>query len=432
LDRRLTTAIAVAALIALPAFTLRVLCVGRSCTSDDGPVAEVPFCSLPAALRDPIAAGFREGRSPDVLGVARPSGIAGGSRSASNAAWPGTSDTSSEVPLVFWGTGINASAEIPPGTSLDAVAPTIARIVGLNRPHPEVRSGSAIDGIATGEPPRLVLEIALEGVGTADLTDVNAELDRLGEEGVRTDAAITGSLPNDPAAILTTIGTGGTPAQHGITGTLIRDDEGILVEAWGPESPLSVIATLGDDLDERWDQEPHIGLVAKSAHARGLVGGEWYVDVDKDAIAYGDDSVRAFERILTAGFGDDDVPDLLAYSIAGSPRRMDRLIGSAVTKAEDASGGSLAVVVTATGTSAGAVTSSGKDVARRLERALSQPGVVEASVPGGVYLDQEVLVERGITEDQVLKAMRDLTDDSGAGMFKDVFPAIAVSFKRYC
>jgi hypothetical protein len=342
----------------------------------------------------------------------------------------------SNVPLVFSGTGVIPSAKIPDGTSLDDVAPTIARIIGFNRPHPEVRSGAAIEGVASGDAPRLVLEIVLSGVGSSEIASGEwPRLDALISDGAGTMNASIGSSPSDPTAVMTTIGTGGIPSQHGITGTLVRDDEGRLVRSWGPNSPLSIIATLGDDLDERLDQEPRIGLVAANSSARGLIGGEWYVDVDSDDVSYaptGKGAEKALTRTLADGYGADDTTDVLAYSLEGEPSGMDDRIGAAVDAALEAAGGSVAIVVTATGSTVTDAKLNGDDVASALESALATPGVVEASVPGGVFLDQEVLVDKALSEDEVLKGMRELEDQSGGPMFKDVFPAIAVSFKRYC
>ncbi|MEX0743889.1 MAG: hypothetical protein WD248_05960, partial [Actinomycetota bacterium] len=67
--RRLLTLLVVLAAIGLPAGVLQALCVGRSCDAEGGGELRVPFCPLPATLRDLLANGYREGRSPDVLGV---------------------------------------------------------------------------------------------------------------------------------------------------------------------------------------------------------------------------------------------------------------------------------------------------------------------------------------------------------------------------
>ena len=74
---------------------------------------------------------------------------------------------------------------------------------------------------------------------------------RSDEPGIAAGLATAGSLPLDPTAVETTIGTGGLPSQHGITGTWVRNAQGRLVRAFGPGAPTPVIAALGDDLDQR-------------------------------------------------------------------------------------------------------------------------------------------------------------------------------------
>jgi hypothetical protein len=57
---------------------------------------------------------------------------------------------------------------------------------------------------------------------------------------------------------------------------------------------------------------------------------------------------------------------------------------------------------------------------------------VEASGPGGLYLDPKTLVEGDVTEDDVLKTFQALEGADGKPLMADAFPAIAVSFARYC
>ena len=67
--RRLAVLVVALALVGAPAVALRAFCVGKSCAQEDiAAAAAVPFCPLPAALRDQIVAGYRQGRSPDVMG----------------------------------------------------------------------------------------------------------------------------------------------------------------------------------------------------------------------------------------------------------------------------------------------------------------------------------------------------------------------------
>lgn len=440
--RRLWALVIGATLIAAPAALLRGLCAGRSCNSPARAQATVPFCSLPGALRDLVRRGFRDGRSPDVLAVAARGGVAGGTAFAGSPVdprWPSAASAArARVPLVFAGRGV-PRGPLPSGITLDAVAPTLARVMDLHRPHPEVRSGVALPGFGAKAAPRLVLEVVWKGVGTRDLRAAAGAwpwLRHLRHEGTGTLGATAGSLPLDPAAVLTTIGTGGLPDQHGITGTLIRNDRGRLVGAWGRRSPVSVIAALGDDLDEQGNQVPKVGVVATDVSDTGVVGGNWYLDGDRDDSAYGGDPVASARRILSRGYGRDGVTDLVAVVAQGGIGRLDHELRRIVAAATSVSGGSLTTVVTATGSalrsSAGGAEPAAA-VARGVERNVPGPAhVVEAAAPGGLYLDQRALARSSVSEDEIVSALRRARGGHGAATFRDSFPAIAVSFARYC
>lgn len=428
--RRTLILLLAVAVVGAPAGVLRAFCAGHSCDEPANASSEVPFCSLPAEVRTRIAAGFREGRSPDVLAVSHDSvSQRVGSR---HVWWPTKQIVPSKmhVPLAFWGTGVADGVEIPSGAGLDDVAPTVESILGFDRPHPEVRSGTAIDGVASGEPPRLVVELVWVGRGTDDLEGAGRKPAlRAALESGATLRADPLSLPLDPAAILTTIGTGGRPAQHGITGEIVRDDAGRLRKAWSPRSPVSVIATLGDDLDEEMRQEPVIGMAAARRAYLGAVGGNWHVDVDQDVFvktARGDEP-RDAAALLRKGFGTDDVPDLAVVAVEGGIEVLDATIRKVTATARKVSGGSAAFVLTATGsTSPGSVS---LDREPLLDGEMAD--LVEATVPGGLFLDQEALAERQVSEDDVLRAVAEAKGAYGP-LFADVFPAIAVSFGRYC
>ncbi len=123
---------------------------------------------------------------------------------------------------------------------------------------------------------------------------------------------MTGSLPEEPAATLTTIGTGGLPSQHGITGNLIRDKRGAPVPAWSADAPTSVIATLADDWDHATGQAAKIGLIAPDQTDQGLVGGTWYLSHDRDDLVFGRpdpvDGRRAVARRRLRDGSDDGHP----------------------------------------------------------------------------------------------------------------------------
>jgi hypothetical protein len=424
-----------AALVAAPAAVLRGLCAGRSCDRPARAGTDAPFCSLPDETRALVSAGFREGRSPEVLAVTGRFGAYGGAAlSAGGPAWPSIARPA-EVPLVLWGTGV-ARAELAEGIGLDRLAPTLARVIGLDRPHPEVRSGAAIDGIATGARPRLVLLVVWSGVGAQELAAEPQAwpiLRRLMDEGAATASAHGGSLPQDPAAVATTIGTGGLPHQHGVTGTLVRRDDGRLVRAWGPGAPPYVIATLADDIDELGGSRPLTGLAAHGPSLRGLVGSGWYLDGDSHDVSIGRRPTSRAIRLLGRGYGRDGATDLLAVAERGGLRALDRRLERLVAAARRAAGGSLAVAVTATGSPGGgpgALPAAG--IVDRVEAVLGAPGVIEAAAVGGLFLDDDRLAARGLSSGEVAQALSEVTAPSGSRLFRDAFPALSVAFGRYC
>lgn len=449
-ERRMVSLLLLLAVLGAPAVGLRLMCAGRSCDRPVRSTATIPFCSLPPELRDLIGNGFREGRSPDVIGVTSET-IAGGTyfdKGETRPEWPSLAAVqSTRVPIAFRTpdlgvpTGGRDTGTIPPGTGSDDIAPTIAKLMGLERPHPDVRSGRAIAGAAAAGDAniRLVLQIVWKGVGSADLErdtgawpTARALIDGFGTMDGRIE-----SLPADPAAVLTTIGTGGIPAQHGITGSILRDETGRLRQAWSQNAPVSVIAGLGDDVDELTAQDARVGMVAEQPTDRGLIGQNWYVEGDEDDFVVtrvGHEAEEAVERLVRDGFGDDETPDLLAVALQGPLGHMDdatRQIIKAVIGAigEDA----LAVAFTTTGSVARKSALPAAAVARQVERAVAaRPDVVSASSPGGIYLDQDVIAQQAIDDDEILTALKRVKDASGAPVFEDVFPAIAVSFGRYC
>jgi hypothetical protein len=424
--------------IGIPAAVLTATCAGRSCDASGGETVRVPFCPLPAALKDGIANGFREGRSPDVLGVAAGTPVYS-DVDGLRAPWPATgASADARVPLVFAGTGVTQGANVPDGTTLDRVAPTVSDILGFEREHPEVRSGTSIGGIADGERPRLVLLIAWKGVGSADLEarmDDWPFLASLLDHGAGTLEGAAGSLPLDPAATLTTIGTGGLPSQHGITGSFVRNGEGAVVQAYAPDAPVQIIATLADDLDHA-NPSTLVGLVATDDRDRGIVGGHWYPGEDPVDSVIGDSATAplSVEVHIATGYGADDVPDVIGVVLDGRVRSIDRWTREIVTEAERAPSGSTLVVVAGTGSSESdrlAVPEEG--LVDAVEEAV--PGdapAVAATVPGGLFLDQAVLRDEEVTGQLAVDALLAATGPDGERMLADAFQGFAVSFARYC
>jgi hypothetical protein len=428
----------VLAAIGIPAAVLTATCAGRSCDASGGEAVRVPFCPLPDAVKEGVVNGFREGRSPDVLAVADGTPVVT-DVDASPTPWPAVAAAADpRVPIVFAGAGTTKGASVPDGTTLDRIAPTVAEALGFEREHPEVRSGKAVAGVADGRRPRLVLLVGWKGVGSSELENHMNDwpfLSTLLDGGAGTLEGAVGSLPLDPAATLTTIGTGGLPSQHGITGSFIRNGQGRVVQAYAPDAPVQIIATLADDLDHA-DPSTLVGLVATDERDRGIVGGHWYPGEDPVDAVIGDSAAAplSVEVHLTTGYGADDVPDVLGVVLDGRIRSMDRWTRQVVTEAERATSGSTLVVVAGTGSSE---TDRSAVPDRQLVAAVEEavPGdapAVAATVAGGLFLDQAVLRDEQVTGQVAVDALLSASGPSGERMLADAFQGFAVSFARYC
>ena len=431
-----------------PAVALQLLCAGRSCDSGGARAStQVPFCSLPADLRRAISSGFRDGRSPDVLAATVDlDSVSIELDDGLYVPWPGGADgrggtrPDSRVPVVFSGGGVR-QGPLPSGIALDQIAPTLELITGLRRDHPDVRTGEAIVGVADETATRLVVLIAWKGLGTPDLETAPRDwpfLRRTLRAGAGTLDAVTGSLPMDPAATLTTIGTGAVPAAHGITGTLVRDMQGVVGPAWSVPAAGSAIATFADDIDHGVANRARVGAVLSDGTDRGIVGGGWYLESDRDPtveVSRGRGSpVGTARRIVGGqGFGRDGITDVLGVvldgplaHVDGATARLVRMIRSFEPRAT--------FVIAGTGslrtdnmTGAIGVTA----VASLVDEALGAP-VVEAASADGLFLDQGVLAEHSIATQRTVDALTQATDRDGAPLFADVYPSFAVAFSRYC
>ena len=446
-SRRLLPMLAVALVVAVPAGILRARCVGDTCKSrgvSEG--AQGPFCSLPRPLRDQVQAGYRKARSPEILGVAAQPLLAGptGPRwrkdaDSQSVAWPAvTSRGSSQsgVAVALGGTGMSRG-EVPEGASLADLAPTVAAVIGLERPHPEVRSGSAWPGFATGERPSLVLQIIWKGAppseafGTEPLREIAAR-------GLGDRALAIGSLPVDAAALMATIGSGAAPSEHGITGTYTRSEEGSLVKAWAKGAPGSVVAMWADDLDEATEGSD-TALVGDAAADIGLIGSDWYLSGDRDEVVLRrgvtpQDQSRKAVELLRKGYGRDEGTDLLAVTMQGDVSDLERATERLIESADEATSGDVLYLIASlpTGNPPGSpAATSPSSAAAQIESEVGAP-VIEAIAGGGFFLDQEVIANEGITEDAILAAMDEIRTSDGQRVFADRFSGVAVTFARYC
>jgi hypothetical protein len=333
------------------------------------------------------------------------------------------------VPLAFVGRGV-ARRRLDPGVTLDRIAPTMASLAGIRRRHPEDRSGEAIPEVALpGARPPLLVVIAWKGVGNETLErrdDAWPELRALIREGASTRLARTGSVPVDPTAVLSTIGSGALPSDHGVTGSIVSTDGGDAVPAWSDRAPLPVIAFLGDDLDEATGEHARVGIVAADPSDRGLIGGEWYLGHDRDDVAVGGDPLRAVRRLLDTGYGSaDGAVDLLAVSLRGAVPTLDRTTGAIVRLVRSRVPAAVSII-TATGEAPGAASADAAVLAADIDREIGTSGAVAALGSAGFFLDPKA----GVSADDAARAAQRIGEASGDGLV--AFPSYAVSLGRFC
>jgi hypothetical protein len=440
--RRLALLLIALTLIGVPAAALRVGCAGASCASSAAAGTPAPFCALPADLQALITAGTYEGRSPDALGVAGDHpvvSIVDAVRGRSiRVLWPSASVArapSMSAPLVFIGRNIQDGA-LPSATGLDQIAPTLEPILGFQRPHPEVRDGRAIAGVAQARvATRLVVLIVWKGVGTADVDAARPPwledpqpLSRSGSRdraiGIAQGPASAGSLPLDPVAVESTIGTGALPSQHGITGTWLRGPDGRITFAYGRGAPSPVVAALGDDLDGVTNGRSKIGLIQEQVGDVGLTGDAWYGigPVRDRSVVTGSNLPAQVAGFLRDGWGADVTPDLLAVSMMSSVAHDDEMTSQIVDEV-------LARVPTATIVVAGTGTlRTGAATVTPMPTGVDPtPG---GGAAGGFFIDGSTDNPR--TAQDVVDAMRTETAPDGTPLYEDSFASYAVRFGRYC
>ena len=433
LERRPSVAVVAIILAAAPA-------IAFSAPGTDAATSRssTPFCDLSSEVRTSIVAGFYDGRSPDVIPVFLEQEMGGTipGRHARAAPWIDVGEPPT-VPIAFAGAGVEPSDL--GRTSITNVAPTIARLIGLELPFPEVRVGRPLPIARTqgAPPPRLILLIAVRGVDSRVLTSTTGapgSIEQLLAAGASTLLGTIDSVPADPAAVVTTLGTGGLPSEHGITGSFIRTSEGEVVRPWSRSAPTSVITTLADDMDEVWNGKPRVGLVASDPTDRGLIGGDWYPEQDHDEVLFvtrPDEVAERIEGLLAEGYGGDEIPDLIGVVLDGRPTEIDSTVGEVREAIDRTVGDDALVVLSGTGRTVGfAEERQARGFVEGLERSLGAP-VVEAATASGLFLDTDAALRSKVTSGAVRDALLD-PEAPGRALLADVVPSYAVSFERFC
>ena len=390
-----------------------------------------------------IANGFYEGRSPGRARRRRacrsPAAEAGEAVERRGPATDPPPDP--RVPLAFLGTGVDPAATLPEQLTLDRVAPTLAEILGVRWQLPgRARRALSITGLANGDRPRLVLEVVWTGGGTRRARGRPRPRRRRGggspaRGAVASTEATTGSLPLDPAATLTTIGTGGPPSQHGITGGADPRRAGEVVRPWSDGAPTSVIAALPDDLVAARPVHEGRRRAAGDRSTEGIVGGTWYDtgDVADVTLERRHPAARGRRDAAPTATAPTTRPDVLAVVVAGPAsafaarsRRSCPQVRARGPRHHGRRGGDRRARARRRRPRLRRRRPRGR------ERAVLGARSSRPSTPGGLFLDQDVLAADGLSSGAAVRPMLGMRDAAGRTVFADAFPGFAVSFARYC
>ncbi len=323
--------------------------------------------------------GFREGRSPDVLAVADGTPVVtdvDGARTP----WPAVAAaTDPRVPIVFAGAGVTTGANVPDGTTLDGVAPTVSEALGFERTHPEVRSGTAVAGRRRR---RAAASGSAGGLEGRRLIRARDRVRTTGRSSPRCSTTARGRSTVRPVRCRSTrrrrSRRSGPAVCRRSTGSPARSSGTVRAGSCRrtrPMLPVQIIATLADDLDHA-NPSTLVGLVAPDERDRGIVGGGWYPGEDPVDAVIGDSADRSARR------GGDPVGRLRGRRRPRRPRGRARRLASARwiggparswTEAERATSGSALVVVAGTGSS---------ETDRTRSRTSELVDAVEEAVPG--------------------------------------------------
>ena len=244
------------------------------------PSFETQACSLPDDYLLQTQRGYFEPRSGQIAILPKtPAYMASGGGGWSHSGpWPYLQD----VPLVFYGPGvIEEPAEVDRPVTLADVAPTIMTML---RGSIQTDDGESLDeavrfsGRMLSKPrPKLIVTIVWDGGGWNTLRrwpDSWPNLARLMEEGVSFTEATVGSSPSVTPAVHTTLGSGVFPHNHGITGVPMRDEEGVVVDAFlkGESSRFIQVPTIAERWDEQNGQKALVGMFGYEPWHLGMIG----------------------------------------------------------------------------------------------------------------------------------------------------------------
>jgi Type I phosphodiesterase / nucleotide pyrophosphatase len=265
-------------------------------------------CSIPPEWARRIARGFVRGgpRDDDLIIVPAPPGYVGGFESTSHS---GPYGFLQDVPLVFHGPGFvkpAGTSSLGAETTLADLAPTYAEMMNFDFPK---RQGIPLTDILvdTEDTPNLIVTAVIDGGGWNVLEKWPRAwpfMKELIDRGASVSNTSVGSSPSVTPSIHTNLSTGAFPDRHGVTGIVVRQNDGSFVGGFSEEldyagsrtdpSVTLKMTTLSDLWDKAMDNAPEIATVSFGNYTAGMIGhGADLPGGDKDIAAFEEDKLWA-------------------------------------------------------------------------------------------------------------------------------------------
>ena len=282
MPKRVLAVVAVAALVALAAwFVLRP----STGVPDDAPTENEMASSVGSQVMEHLYLGHVPGRSGEVLMVPKPHHflISDWDMTQLGSATPPLGSTHpnpwgylTRVPIVAYGRGVPRGFVDDEPTDIASIAPSYARILGMDGFESEAEELPGI-AAATLSKPKLIFTIVVDGGGWNTLEQHPSSwpaIKALMRGGVTYTNATIGSGPSITGALHATFGTGVYPRTHGLPGHVMRDGEGKLVDVYLDEADPRYLdaPTVSEIWDESNRNRPIVGTVSFEGWHLGMIG----------------------------------------------------------------------------------------------------------------------------------------------------------------
>ncbi len=295
MTRRISLIAAIAVVIA--ALALYALRPARG-VPEGAPTEDEMADDIGASVMQLLARGHVPGRSGEVMLVPKPHTFMLGEWDLTTlgtaAPVPGSSHPNPwsylvHVPIVLYGPGyIRPRAQLDEDVDIADLAPTYARLVGMDDFEADGRP--LVDALAPNRarPPKVIFSVILDGGGWDTLQEHPGSwptIDRLGRAGTTYTNATIGSAPAITGALHATFGTGAYPVHHGIPGNQMRAPDGSNVDTYleNADPRYLEMPTVSELWDERNGNRPVVATVSYEGWHLGMIGhGAQRAGGDKD------------------------------------------------------------------------------------------------------------------------------------------------------